>query len=72
MQDNKNNLASTLKDILSSISDDYYIDLYLLNYKHPSGVNLSNIRKKGQVSTIAYPLFFNYSIELRGSNDKYK
>lgn len=39
---NQNQLETTLENLLSSISDDYYLDYYLVNYKPANGVNLSD------------------------------
>ena len=45
MNKNKQELQTTLENILSSISEDYYIDYYLVDYKHVNGVNLSDRHK---------------------------
>ena len=45
MKGNKPQLYNTLQNLLSSISDDYYIDYYLINYKPIKGVDLSDREK---------------------------
>jgi len=45
MKNNQNELQTTLQKILASVSEDYYIDYYLVNFKPANGVNLSDRHK---------------------------
>lgn len=42
---NNNKIQTTLENLLSSISDDYYIDYYLADFKPAEGINLSDRNK---------------------------
>lgn len=45
MKNNQKKLEATLENLLSSVSEDYYLDYYLVNFKSVKGVDLSDRSK---------------------------
>jgi len=52
MKNNIKELQKSLETIMSSVSSEYYIDLYLPDFKVATGVDLSDRKKFGMTPII--------------------
>lgn len=60
MNSNQKELQTTLQNILSYINNEYYIDLYLPDFKPTSGVDLSNRNKLVENTITTYKIHHEF------------